>query len=146
LARGFLVLPNNNRTGPESWSLSDLSVFRYFLLQHEPLHFARGAMLTTFVMSQILWVFGARSLKRLLWDVETLSNRWLVAGAAFTAALQISLHFIPLTQQVFGLRRLSAADFLLILPLALILISAMEVSKLLLRFYKAFRRENPSSQ
>ena len=55
---------------------------------------------------------------------------WLLGVVFFTGLLQLSLHYIPLAQTVFGLRPLSFSDLLLVLAVAFIPITVVELRKL----------------
>lgn len=115
----------------------------YYLLERYSLDYARNMMLTTLVLSQIFRIFGARSQTRLFWEVGVLSNLWLLGVVILTGFLQISLHFFPLTQRVFGLQPLSLTEFFLILPLALVVITIMEIKKIIIKFYSQGRSNTP---
>jgi hypothetical protein len=57
----------------------------------------------------------------------------MLAIVLITGLIQISLHYIPVTQQMFALRPLHLVDFLLIGPCALVTVSVIEIRKLLTR-------------
>lgn len=92
---------------------------------------ARNLAFTTMVTSQLLRSLAARSRTQTFWQVGVLNNLWLVGVVVITFLLQISLHFIPLTQRVFGLAPIGVAEFLWILPFAVISVSFLEISKLI---------------
>lgn len=94
---------------------------------------ARNIAFTTFVFSQLWRSFGARSISRIFWKVGALSNLWLLGVVIITACLQLSLHYIPLTQKIFALSPLTISDLALIVPLSLIAITAIEIKKVFLR-------------
>lgn len=106
-------------------------VLYYFLLGQYSEVEARGFVFSALVMSQILRAFGARSSTLVFWQVGVFSNLWLLGVAALTGILQLSLHYFPFTQQIFGLRALTLSEILLILPVSLIPISLIELWKLL---------------
>jgi len=106
----------------------------WYLLQSSDERQARNFMFTAFVLSQLFRSFGARSATRLFWEVGALSNLWLLGVVALTGFVQLSLHYLPLSQTVFGLTPLSLSDLLFILPFSLIPISLIELRKLLMRF------------
>lgn len=97
---------------------------------------ARNLVFTTMVFSQILRAFGARSSTRIFWKVGVFSNLWLLGVVSITGLLQLSLHFIPLSQTLFGLRPLSFSDLLLIIPVAFIPITVVEMRKWIYLFYR----------
>ncbi len=121
-----------------------LGLYWYLLNSHDANH-ARNLMFTGFVLSQLLRSFGARSSTLLFWEVGVFSNLWLLSVVLVTAALQLSLHFIPLTQAMFDLRPLTGSDILFILPFALIPISTMEIRKLVRRVIDRGRSAAPVS-
>jgi Ca2+-transporting ATPase len=108
-------------------------VFYWHLLKDHDSARARSLMFSTFVFSQLLRSFGARSTTRLFWEVGAFSNLWLLAVVLVTAALQVSLHFLPLTQEIFELTPLQLSDLRLMLPVALVAISVIEAKKLVER-------------
>lgn len=119
----------------------------WFLLRGHGEVYARNIMFTTFVCSQILRSFGARSNTRVFWEVGAFSNVWLLGVAFVTFAIQLSLHYLPLSQKIFSLSPLETSDFRFIVPLALIPVSIVELTKLVKRYFRkhvGFRKnENP---
>lgn len=97
---------------------------------------ARNLVFTTFVFSQLFRAFGARSKTRIFWEVGALTNLWLLGVVVLTGFVQLSLHYVPLTQSVFGLSPLSIEDILFILPFSLIPITWFELGKLIRRKLK----------
>lgn len=92
---------------------------------------ARSVAFTTFVFSQLFRAFGARSRTRIFWQVGALSNLWLLGIVVITSALQASLHYVPLAQEMFGLVPFTLEQLYLALPASLITITAVELTKLL---------------
>lgn len=92
--------------------------------------YARNLIFTTLVFSQIIRAFGARSNTRVFWQVGAFSNLWLLGVVIVTGVIQLSLHYIPLTQKVFGLQPLSIEDLIIIFPAALTSITIIETIKL----------------
>lgn len=92
---------------------------------------ARGMAFTTLVFSQLFRAFGARSNDRVFWQVGILSNLWLLTVVILTGLVQYSLHFLPLTQKIFGLKSLSTSELSLTLTLALIPTTLIEIHKLI---------------
>ncbi len=108
-----------------------LLLYRHLLNEDEAS--ARNIVFTTLVISQILRAFGARSSTLLHWEIGHLKNLWLLGVCVVTGALQLSLHFIPFSQKIFGLSPLTSTDLLMIIPAALIPISVVEINKLIQR-------------
>lgn len=100
---------------------------------------ARNLVFTTIVFSQLLRAFAARSTTRIFWQVGVLSNLWLLGVVLVTGVLQLSLHYIPFTQAVFGLRPLLLNDFTLIFPAALLPVTVIEIKKILVRLLAQFK-------
>lgn len=103
----------------------------WYLLQTQGETHARNLAFTTIVFSQMLRAFGARSSSRIFWSVGAFSNLWLLGVVLMTGLLQLSLHFTPLTQTVFELRPLTSSDFLIVIPVAFISITVIELKKLI---------------
>lgn len=116
-------------------ALVALALF-WHLLRNVDESAARNLVFTMVVFSQVLRSFSARSSTRVFWSVGVFSNLWLLGVVLLTGLLQVSLHFIPFAQTVFGLSPLLASDLLLILPLALISTSVIEIRKLFLNHRK----------
>jgi len=106
-----------------------LGVFK-FNLEESGLAEARNIAFTTLVMSQLLRSFGARSRRRIFWQVGVLSNLWLLGVVLVTALLQISLHYLPLTQDIFAVQALTQSEIIIIGILAIVPISLIELTKL----------------
>lgn len=102
-------------------------------LQESGPELARSYAFTGLVASELFRALSARSTTRTYWQVGVLNNFWLLGVVILTLVLQISLHFIPLTQNVFGLHPIGLHELLLILPFSLVTVSVLEVLKLLRR-------------
>lgn len=94
---------------------------------------ARNFVFTTMVFSQLFRSFGARSRTRIFWQVGALNNLWLLGVVVLTGCLQLSLHYLPFTQNIFGLMPLVVDDILFAVLLALIPISLIEAKKLIIK-------------
>jgi Ca2+-transporting ATPase len=104
----------------------------FITLKSAGLEQARNLAFTTLVFSQLWRAFGARSRTRIFWRVGALSNLWLLGVVILTAVLQLSLHFIPFAQEIFGLAPLTSSDLGVILPISLVTISVVEIRKILM--------------
>lgn len=91
---------------------------------------ARNYIFTVFVFSQMFRSLSARSTSRLFWEVGPFTNLWMLGVVIVTGAIQLSLHYIPLAQGLFGLAPLTFADLLYMLPFALIPFTLIELKKL----------------
>lgn len=110
-----------------------LSVY-YVLLNRYEEGYARNIAFTLIVCSQVFRAFSARSFERLLFQVGIFTNLWLLAVAILTVLLQLSLHFIPLGQKIFGLSPLSMQDMIFVLTLSLITTTLIEIKKIIMKF------------
>jgi Ca2+-transporting ATPase len=97
---------------------------------------ARNLAFTTLVLSQLWRSFSARSLTKPFWEVGPVSNLWLLGVVILTAFLQLSLHFIPLMQNIFKLTPLTLSDLEIMLPLSMIPVSVIELKKLAIRSFE----------
>ncbi len=105
----------------------------WYLLRTNDVAQSRNYVFTGLVFSQLFRSFGARSSTRLFWEVGAFSNFWLLGVVFLTGILQLSLHYIPLSQTIFGLQPLSLDDLTFILPFSLITITLVELRKLVAR-------------
>lgn len=107
-----------------------LGLYIYFLNESDVVH-ARGLVFTTVVFSQVFRSFGARSSTLVFWQLGAFTNLWLLGVVIFTVCLQLSLHYLPLTQKIFQVEPLSLHETLFILPFSLIPVTVIEVHKLM---------------
>jgi Ca2+-transporting ATPase len=108
----------------------------WYLLSLRNHQAARNVMFTAFVFSQLFRAFAARSQTRIFWQVGALSNLWLLGVTIFTGFIQISLHYIPLAQSVFGLAPLGPQDFQLVVFFGIIVTTIIEGRKVLMKLLK----------
>ncbi len=112
-----------------------LALFAY-TLKTQGLEQARNLSFSTLVLSQLWRSFSARSRTRVLAEVGIQTNLWLLGVVMVIAGLQLSLHFIPLAQRVFGLHPLSFVDLGTMTLASLITVTVIEVRKLVVRKIK----------
>lgn len=108
----------------------------WYLLKSNEVSVARSFMFTSFVFSQLFRSFGARSNNRVFWEVGMFTNLWQWGVVIITGLVQLSLHYIPLTKEVFGLSPLTLSDLFFILPFSLIPITLIETHKLAKRMWR----------
>ena len=106
-----------------------LGVFAW-VLRGEGVAEARNMAFTTLVFGELFRAFAARSRTRLFWEVGAFSNLRLLGVVAFSAALQLAMHHVPLAQEIFGLLPVSLRDCLLSLALGLVPVTLLELGKL----------------
>ncbi|MBC7385139.1 MAG: cation-translocating P-type ATPase [Cryobacterium sp.] len=102
-----------------------------FTLKTEGLVPARNIAFTTLVLSQLWRAFSARSKSKLIFKLGFTSNRWVFGVVLFTLSIQIALHFVPLSQRIFGLSELGWKTLLEILIVSFITATVLEVQKLI---------------
>ncbi|MEZ5116449.1 MAG: HAD-IC family P-type ATPase [Candidatus Nanopelagicales bacterium] len=76
------------------------------------LELARTLAVNTFVMVEIGYLFNCRSLRRSVWSVGLLSNRWVLVGVALTVVLQLLLTYAPFMNSLFGTEPMTADQWL----------------------------------
>lgn len=91
----------------------------------------RNLIFSTIVFSQLFRAFGARSPGRIFWRIGFFGNLWLLGVVVVTGLLQTSLHYVPLSQEVFNLRPLAIDELLTVLAIALIPSSIIEIKKII---------------
>ncbi|MFF1612383.1 cation-translocating P-type ATPase [Amycolatopsis sp. NPDC058278] len=99
---------------------------------------ARSITVTVFVFAQIAYLFSCRSLDRFR---PTGWNPWVLGGVAVMVALQVSILYLPLMNELFHTAPLTVAGWLLVLGLAATTFLVAELDKFLWRP----RRRGPGS-
>lgn len=94
---------------------------------------ARSLAFTTLVLTQIFRSVGARSEDKLFFEVGVCSNLWLIGVIVLSIFLQLILHYIPLTQDMFALTPLSMQDLVLVFGCGLVPVTVIELVKLIRR-------------
>lgn len=100
--------------------------------QPENLAAARTATFCTLALAQMLFALGCRSPRYTFLQLGMFTNKWLLVAFGVSSALLGAIVAIPILMPVFQTTPLPAAtDWLLILPLALLPITFLELGKLL---------------
>jgi Ca2+-transporting ATPase len=94
---------------------------------------ARNLAFSTLVFGELFRSFAARNPTRLFWEVGAFTNLRLLFVVAVSALIQLAIHHLPVTQELFQIHALSAQDCLLSLALGLIPVTILEFAKLLRR-------------
>ena len=95
---------------------------------------ARNLTFSVLVFGELFRAFAARSTTRLFWEVGAFTNLRLLSVVVFSVVVQLGIHHIPAMQAVFEIGTLSAADCALTLLIALVPVTAIEMSKLARRW------------
>jgi Ca2+-transporting ATPase len=138
--------------GPREWrrilivgmlEAASVGTLFWLQLQRSSLENTRGLAFTTLVFSQLLRSLSARSKTKTYWQLGMLSNLWVVGIVIGTFALQMTLHFIPLGQSLFGLKPISLEDLMWILPFSLFTMGILEISKLVVATRSMVHKRRP---
>jgi Ca2+-transporting ATPase len=131
--------PDEPMLGPMEWrfiiatgllqAMTTLAVF-IWALEARDLSEARNLAFSVLVFGELFRAFTARSTSRVLWEVGAFTNIRLLGVVVFSVLLQLGIHHIPATQEVFHISPLSAGDCALTLLVALCPVTAIEVWKL----------------
>ena len=90
-------------------------------------------LFTSIAFAELAGGFAMRSERVSLRDLGILTNRALVGAVALTAALQVLLVAVPFPRNLFGLQSLTAAQWLLVIAVALTYLVVVELDKALHR-------------
>jgi P-type Ca2+ transporter type 2C len=93
--------------------------------------YARSVTFCVVVFDELFRALAARSQKYTLWQLGAFSNRYLILAIVTSAALQIGIVLLPLTQQLFKLSPNLLDEWLFVLLMALIPVTAVEIFKLI---------------
>lgn len=113
-----------------------LFVFVWMLNKHSLEH-ARSITFSTMVFSQLFRSFSARSETRIFWHVGAFTNLWLLGVIVLSIFIQISLHYIPITHELFKLTPLNAKDLGIVIGMGLVTVSLVEIRKLCIKLHHA---------
>ncbi|MBL9100938.1 MAG: cation-translocating P-type ATPase [Myxococcales bacterium] len=100
---------------------------------------ARNLAFTTLVFGELFRAFAARHPTRLFWEVGALTNLRLLAVVLGSAVLQIAIHHLPATQELFQIASITLADCAASVMLGLIPVTVLELNKLARRALQARR-------
>jgi Ca2+-transporting ATPase len=112
-----------------------LSAF-FYSYETSGIYDARNLAFNVLVFSQMFRAFGARSATKLHWQVGAFSNLPLLLVILATIFMQISIHYISVTQTAFQIRPLSALQLTSAILLGLIVVSLVEISKPIRRYLR----------
>jgi cation-transporting ATPase F len=94
---------------------------------------ARTAAVNLFVMVELFYLFGCRSLTRPVWRIGVLSNRWILMGVTVQVAGQAALTYLPPMAHLFQTAPITWDAWLRILGLALAASLVVAIDKRLTR-------------
>ena len=111
-----------------------LGVF-IWALESRDLVEARNLAFSALVFGELFRAFAARSPTRLFFEVGVFTNLRLLGVVSLSVLVQIGLHHIPATQEIFQIGTLSLADCLLTLAAGLVPVTLIEFFKCLRRLF-----------
>jgi len=94
---------------------------------------ATTACLTAIIITQIGNVFACRLSKESVFRFGMFTNKLIFGGIAFEILLQLFIVYHPFGNKIFSTHPISLNTWLILLPFALLLFSAEEVRKLIMR-------------
>lgn len=115
-----------------------------WVYQHQDLATARNLAFSVLVFGEVFRSFAARSRTKLFWEVGVGSNLLLLGIVALSVLIQLGIHHIPLTESLFEITPISLKECGVSLLLGLIPVSALELSKIIKRFFKNKKAERKS--
>ena len=111
--------------------------FAYTFGQGEDLDRARTATFCTLAFTQLFFALACRSQTDTFWGLGPFTNPSLFGAIAASTLLQVAVVTLPLTRSVFDVPAHPGGDWLHILPLALVPVTAVELAKVLGRWIVA---------
>jgi len=112
--------------------ITDIGLFGlYLVLRHfdtNMLHL-RTIIFTALSVDSLLFVYSVRSMRTSLFRMNPFSNFWMLPATVMGLCIQLSVVYIPFLQNLFSTIPLGLFDWLIILGLALVKISAIELTK-----------------
>jgi Ca2+-transporting ATPase len=106
-----------------------LSVFAWALSRGDVIA-ARTLAFSTLVFGELFRAFSARSTSRLFWEVGVFTNLRLIAVVLVSASLQLAIHYLPATRELFRINAITISHALLATGLGLIPVTVIELAKL----------------
>jgi Ca2+-transporting ATPase len=109
-------------------------LFAFLLVSRQPdasIDHVRTATFCTVALAQLFFSIGCRSPRRTMPELGLLSNKYLVAAIIVSILLQAGTVTIPGVRHIFGVNELPKWDWWLIVTLALIPVTVIELGKLI---------------
>ncbi|HEX5104289.1 MAG TPA: cation-translocating P-type ATPase [Pirellulaceae bacterium] len=117
--------------------LVGLAAFGYSFLNYGDAERARAVTFCVVVYAELLRALAARSQTLTLAQLGPLTNPYLLLAIVVSGLLQVSIAVVPFTQLVFDVPAHTAAEWLIIVALALTPVTLIEVGKPILRRRRA---------
>jgi len=94
---------------------------------------ARNLAFSVLVFGELFRAFAARSETRVFWQTGVFGNLKLLGVVAVSVLLQLGIHHIPWTQELFGIGPISLAECGITLLVGLVPVTVLELAKLVRR-------------
>ncbi len=104
-----------------------------WVLPRSGLDTARNLAFSVLVFGELFRAFAARSETRVFWQTGVFGNLKLLGVIAVSVLVQLGLHHIPWTQELFGLGPLSPTECGAALLIGLVPVTVLELAKLVRR-------------
>ena len=109
-----------------------LTVFAW-ALEARNLEEARNLAFSVLVFGELLRAFSARDAERPFWEIGMFTNLKLVGVVAISALVQLAIHHVPATQELFQIGDLSAADCAITVLAGMVPLAVLEAAKVVRR-------------
>ncbi len=110
-------------------ALSVLGIFWFVMQQTGDLDRARTVAFLTLSINTLLYVFSVRSVRHSIFEINILSNRWLLGAVFFSFLMQIAGVYVPFLQTILRTVAIGLADWILVLFVCLWIIALIEIAK-----------------
>lgn len=120
-----------------------LAIF-IWALEARSLEEARNLAFSVLVFGELLRAFSARDPNRPFWEVGLFTNLRLLAIVVLSVLVQLGIHHIPATQELFSIGALPLADCMLSLLVGMIPLAVLEAGKVLKRARQSLSPSNPA--
>ncbi len=103
-------------------------LFHYELSLHETLQQAQTVAVGVLVFGELFFLFNCRSLRRSMFSIGLLSNKWLIAGVVSMVLFQMVFTYVPLMNNFFQSAPISAGAWgrILIVGFIIYIIAGIE--------------------
>lgn len=112
--------------------VTDLGLFGlYLILRHfdtNMIHL-RTIIFTALSVDSLLFAYSIRSMRTSLFRMNPFSNKWMLPAIIIGLCIQLSVVYIPFLQKLFSTIPLGLMDWVIIMGLALVKITAIELTK-----------------
>jgi P-type Ca2+ transporter type 2C len=125
-------------------AVTTLSIF-VWALDARGLVEARNLAFSVLVFGELLRAFSARDSERPFWEVGVFSNLRLFFIVLSSMLVQVAIHHIPATQQLFSLGALSLYDCVLTLIVGALPLFVLEITKVIKRACRLGERSSHAS-